>query len=114
MGRSTRGGAYHRLGELAPAVVSHYEALAGAASGAGPLNAVEVALVKLAMSVARGSWRGVHAHARKALEGGVAPEAMRQVAVVAVPIIGLQDALDALRWIDETIEEAAPPAPLDA
>jgi alkylhydroperoxidase/carboxymuconolactone decarboxylase family protein YurZ len=102
------------LKTLAPEVVAHYEAMTRAAAAAGPLDTAEVALVKLAMSVARGSWRGVHAHARKALEAGVVPDAVRQVALLAVPAIGLQDALDALRWIEEIIEEQTPPAPLQA
>ncbi|MCL4812570.1 MAG: carboxymuconolactone decarboxylase family protein [Vicinamibacteraceae bacterium] len=109
-----RGGAYRRLKDTAPEVVAHYDAMSRAAATAGPLAPADVALVKVAMSVARGSWRGVHAHARKALEAGVAPDALRQVAALAVPAIGLQDALDALRWIDEIIEEHTPPAPLQA
>jgi alkylhydroperoxidase/carboxymuconolactone decarboxylase family protein YurZ len=50
----------------------------------------------------------VHAHARKALEAGVSAEALRQVAAVAVPVLGLHASLDALRWIEEIIDEAAP------
>lgn len=114
MNRPTRGGAFQRLQDLAPDVVRHYEELSRAAAAAGPLGTDDIALLKVAMSVARGSWRGVHAHARKALEVGVGPDALRQVAVLAVPAVGLQDALDALRWIDEILEEAAPQAPLRA
>lgn len=98
-------GAYTRLRALAPEAVEAYEALTRAAAHAGPLDAGGVALVKLALSVGRGSWRGVHAHARKALEQGVDPAALRQVAVVAAPVLGLHAALDAVRWIDEVVEE---------
>jgi alkylhydroperoxidase/carboxymuconolactone decarboxylase family protein YurZ len=44
-------------------------------------------------------------HAKKALRAGVAPDALRQVALIAMPTIGLAGALDALRWIDDSIEE---------
>ncbi len=100
-----RPGAYSRLRELAPDLVSAYEALSRHAAAAGPLDAGTLATVKLALSVGRGSWRAVHAHARKALEAGVDPAVLRQVAIAAVPVLGLHAALDAVRWIDEVIAE---------
>ena len=98
-------GAFERLRAVAPDVAVAYEALAGRSAQAGPLDAAGVALVKVAVSVGQRSWRGVHAHARKALEAGVAPEVLRQVAVVALPTLGLHAGLDALRWIEEVIDE---------
>ena len=100
-----RPGAFARLRELAPEVVEAYEALARATKAAGPLDPVAVALIRLALSVGQRSWRGVHVHARKALEAGATPEAVRQVAVLAVPAVGLHASLDALRWIDEIVAE---------
>ena len=102
--RAARG-AFSRLRDLAPDVVEHYEALSERTRTAGPLDAATVALVKVAVSIGIGSWRSVHAHARKALEAGVTPEALRHAAVAALPTVGLPAALDALRWIDETIRE---------
>jgi alkylhydroperoxidase/carboxymuconolactone decarboxylase family protein YurZ len=99
------GGAFARLRELAPDVVTDYETLAERTKAAGPLDAPTVALVKVAVSIGIGSWRSVHAHARKALEAGVTPEALRHAAVAALPTVGLPATLDALRWIDETIRE---------
>lgn len=101
-----RPGAYRRLRDLAPDLVHAYESLSAAAA-TGPLDTAAGALVKVALSVGARSDRGVHAHARKAIEAGVAPDALRQVARMAVPVLGLQAALDALRWIDEIIEERA-------
>lgn len=100
-----RAGAYSRLREVAPDAVAAYEALSTRAAGAGPLDEASRSLLKVALSVGRGSWRGVHAHVRKALEAGVGPAALRQVAVLAIPVLGLHASLDALRWIDEVIEE---------
>ena len=64
-----------------------------------------VALAKLAVSVGSRSARTVHAHAKKALRAGVDPAALRQIAMVALPTIGLPAAMDALKWIDESIRE---------
>lgn len=100
-------GARGRLHALFPGVSAAYEGLALAAREAGPLDPRSVALVKVALSVGRGSSRGAHAHARKALEAGVRPAELRHLVAVALPTIGLPAALDALRWIDETIEEHA-------
>jgi alkylhydroperoxidase/carboxymuconolactone decarboxylase family protein YurZ len=100
-----RPGAYSRLRELAPEAVAAYESLSRHAGLAGPLDAATLAVVKVALSVGRGNSRGVHAHARKALEAGADPAALRQVALMAVPTLGLHAALDALRWVDEVIEE---------
>ena len=102
--RAARG-AFSRLRELAPDVVEHYEALSERTRTAGPLDAATVALVKVAVSIGAGSWRSVHAHARKALEAGVTPEGLRHAVVAALPTLGLPATLDALRWIDETVAE---------
>lgn len=106
---SARAGAWQRLGELTPSLARAYEGLARAAAQTGPLDGRQSALVKVALSVGRGSWRGTHAHARKALESGVSAEALRQVACLALPVLGLAAALDALRWIEEIIEERGAP-----
>jgi AhpD family alkylhydroperoxidase len=97
---------WDHLAEQYPAVVAAYDALSDVCREAGPLDPATVALVKLAVSVGRGSQRTVHAHARKALRAGADPDALRQVALVALPTIGLPAALDALRWLDDSIREA--------
>lgn len=102
---ASRGGAYDRLRVLAPSVVDAYEALTAATRDAGPLGATSVALFKVAVSIGRGSSRTTHAHARKALELEVDPDVLRHIPIVALPTIGLPAALDAMRWIDESIAE---------
>jgi 4-carboxymuconolactone decarboxylase len=92
-----------------PSVVSAYDTFSEACRSAGPLDELSVALAKVAVSVGGGIERTVHAHAKKALRAGVAPDALRQVALIALPTIGLPAALDALRWIDESVcEEGLP------
>jgi AhpD family alkylhydroperoxidase len=96
---------WHRFGDRYPSVVAAYDTLSEVCREAGPLDAETVALVKLAVSIGRGSQRTVHAHAKKALRRGADPDALRQVALISLPTIGLPAALDALRWIDESIDE---------
>jgi 4-carboxymuconolactone decarboxylase len=81
-----------------PEVCAAYDALSDACRDAGPLSGDTVALVKLAVSVGGGCQRTVHAHAKKALRAGVSPDALRHVAMLALPTIGLPAALDARRW----------------
>jgi alkylhydroperoxidase/carboxymuconolactone decarboxylase family protein YurZ len=94
-----------RFGERYPDVVAAYDALRDACADTGPLDDVTVALVKLAVSVGGGFDRTVHMHCKKALRAGAAPESLRHIAIIAIPTIGLPRALDALRWVDESIEE---------
>lgn len=89
-----------------PDLAAAYDALSDACREAGPLDLHTVALVKLALSVGGRCQRTVHAHAKKALRAGVAPGALRHVAVLALPTIGLPAALDARGWIEESIEES--------
>lgn len=96
-----------RLEERYPSVVAAYESLRGACNEAGPLDEATVALMKLAVSVGGGFERTVHMHAKKALRAGLDPDALRQIVFVALPTIGLPAALDALRWVDESVREAA-------
>jgi alkylhydroperoxidase/carboxymuconolactone decarboxylase family protein YurZ len=107
-----RDGRFAALARRHPDVVEAYERLTAACAASGPLGHHDLALVKVAVSVGRGSWRGVHAHARKALEAGVSPQALRQVVLVALPTLGLHATLDAFKWVDEVIaEQAGPPPP---
>jgi 4-carboxymuconolactone decarboxylase len=97
---------WRQLNDRYPDVTAAYDVLSGVCRGAGPLDESAVALVKLAVSVGRGASRTVHAHAKKALRAGADPDALRQVALIGLPTVGLPAALDALRWIDESIEES--------
>jgi 4-carboxymuconolactone decarboxylase len=96
---------WQRLSDQHPELVAAYDTLSDVCRRTGPLDESMVALVKLAVSVGCGAERTVHAHAKKALRAGVDPEALRQIAFVALPTVGLPAALDALRWVDESITE---------
>jgi len=91
-----------------PAVAAAYDELREVCRAAGPLDDQTVALVKLAISVGATSDRAVHIHTKKALRAGLSPDALRRVAIIAMPAIGLPRTLDALQWIEESIEESRP------
>lgn len=97
---------WQRFAQRYPAAAAAYDTLSEACCHAGPLDERTVALAKLAISVGSHIDRSVHMHTKKALRAGVLPDALAQVALIAIPTIGLARALDALRWIDESIEEA--------
>lgn len=102
--RIARG--WNRLSDRHPDVATAYAALREACQQAGPLDARTAALVKLAVSVGAGSHRTLHAHTRKALAQDIPPGELRHVALVALPTIGLPAALEALKRIEQSIEEA--------
>ena len=106
---STLPRSWRRLESTFPEIVAAYNVLSERCRQAGPLDPASVALVKLAVSVGCAAQRTVHSHAKKALRAGIDPEALRQVVLVALPTIGLPAALDALRWVDESIEEVQRP-----
>lgn len=97
---------WKRFAERYPTIGAAYDTLSDVCRHAGPLDEQSIALVKLAVSVGGSLDRTVHMHAKKALRAGVSPDALRQVAVIAMPTIGLPRAMDALGWIEESIEEA--------
>jgi 4-carboxymuconolactone decarboxylase len=88
------------------AAATAYDVLSEVCRCSGPLDEQAIALAKLAVSVGGSIDRTVDIHTKKALRAGVSPDALRQIALIALPTIGLPRALDALLWIEESIEEA--------
>lgn len=105
--RSDRAPAsWRRLAADHPALAEAYDRFSDECRRTGPLDTAAIALVKLSVSVGCGAARTVHSHTKKALRAGADRQALRQVAFIALPTIGLPAALDALRWIEESIDEA--------
>jgi alkylhydroperoxidase/carboxymuconolactone decarboxylase family protein YurZ len=109
MASSVRGKprSWDRFERRSPPIAEAYDTLSEICRSAGPLDERMVALAKLAVSVGAASDRTVHIHTKKALRTGIAPDALRQVALIALPTVGLPRALDALQWIEESIDEMA-------
>jgi 4-carboxymuconolactone decarboxylase len=83
----TKPRSWKRFEEQFPAAATAYDQLSEVCRCSGPLDEQTIALAKLAVSVGGAIDRTVHIHAKKALRAGVSPEALRQVALIALPTI---------------------------
>ena len=64
-------------------------------------------LLKLALAIGARSEGATHSHTRQALEAGLAPEALRQVALLAITTLGFPAAVAGLSWIEDELKKAA-------
>ena len=95
---------YKRFNADYPEVMAAFTELAKSADSAGPLPARERRLAKLGIAVGCESAGAVRSHARKALAEGIEPEAIRQVAVLAISTGGYPAAMAGYGWINEVLE----------
>ncbi|WP_163557752.1 carboxymuconolactone decarboxylase family protein [Halomonas sp. NO4] len=93
-----------KVAEDYPEVWDAFQALGKRCAESGPLDARTRRLVKLALAVGTGSEGAVHSHVRRGLREGIEPEALRQVALLAIPTLGLPASVAALTWIDDIPE----------
>ena len=93
-----------------PDVVAAYEALGDAARRSGPLSPGEAALVKLAFAAGARLEGAIHSHTRRALEEGVAPEALRHVALLAITTLGFPRAMAIRAMIEDQLAKSKGPA----
>lgn len=94
-------GAAGDLAEAHPDVWKAYAALGEACAEAGPLDARTRRLVKLALAIGAASEGATHSHARRGLAEGIEPEALKQVALLAITTLGLPRAVAATTWIED-------------
>ena len=99
-------GAAGEVAEAHPQVWQAYAALGEACAEAGPLDARTRRLVKLALAIGAASEGATHSHARRAGEEGIEAEALRQVALLAIPTLGFPRAVAALTWIEDVAGKA--------
>lgn len=98
-------GTYLRFREKYPEVAQSYEALGKSTAQIGALDRRTVAMVKLALAIARQSEGGVHSAARKGLDAGLNADEMRQVALLAIGAIGFSAAMAGYSWINDLVGE---------
>lgn len=83
-------------------VWGRYADLGAACSEAGPLDDETKRLVKLALVVGSESEGAVHSHVRRGLEEeNISPDALKHVAILAIPTLGFPQAMAALSWIED-------------
>jgi len=90
-----------RLAASFPDLWDAYSDLGQTCAQAGPLPAEIQRYVKLALAVASRSEGAVHSHAARALAEGISADALRHVAILAIPTIGFPAAVAALTWIED-------------
>lgn len=94
-------GAAGDLVDQQPEIWAAYSALGRAAASCGPLSDRERRLVKLALAIGAGSEGAVHSHTRRAKSEGIEPEALTQIAMLAIGPLGFPRAVAAKTWIDD-------------
>jgi AhpD family alkylhydroperoxidase len=97
--------AHKRFLEEFPRIGEAYHDLATAAHEAGPLDDQTRQLVKLALAIGDRHEGAVHAHTRRAVQAGIAPEAIRQVVALAVTTLGMANAVAAYTWVNDILEK---------
>lgn len=91
-------------GEVAkayPDVWKAYASLGKACSETGPIEGRTARLVKLALAIGALSEGAVHSHTRRALEEGLSPQELKQVALMAIPTLGFPQGVKVLTWIED-------------
>jgi len=84
-----------------PDVWAGYAQLGAACAEAGNLDETTRRMVKLALAIGAGSEGATHSHVRRALEAGIDPQDIKQVAMLAIPTLGFPRAVAALTWIED-------------
>ena len=92
-----------------PRVAGAHESLASACHDAGPLGERERRLVKLGIAIGGREEGAVHAQVRQALEAGIEAEALRHVALLAIPTVGFPAAMAAFSWVEDLVARRASP-----
>ncbi len=95
-------------GEIArayPEVWAAYAALGKASAQAGPLDRRTERLVELALALGALSEGAVHSHTRRGLAEGLSPEELKHVALLAIPTLGLPQAVKGLTWIEDITDK---------
>ena len=90
--------------EYYPEVFHRYVGLRDACDGFGPLDTKTQELIKIGIEVARKGHGGLIAHIDRAREAGATTKEIYHAMVLALPLVGLPDLLDAFRAAQERLE----------
>jgi alkylhydroperoxidase/carboxymuconolactone decarboxylase family protein YurZ len=97
-------GAAGHVAQDYPEIWRAFAALGAACAQVGAIDHPAQRLVKLALAMGAGSEGAVHSHCRRALEEGVTPAALKQVALLAIPTLGFPRAVAALTWVEDVTD----------
>lgn len=95
------------LKQFSPEAGEAFQALRAAVMISGPLDHRTCELIALGAFATSRVEGGFKTHARRLLKDGVPPEALRQVVLVTLgATTTFTVALEALRWIDQLVEDS--------
>lgn len=94
---------HRRFQEAYPEIANAYEQLGQATQEWGPLEKKTRELVKLGIAVGNRHEGAVHAHTRRALDVGAAPDEIRHVVLLALTTIGFPNMTAALTWVEDVL-----------
>ena len=89
-----------------PDVCEAFESLGTQCHNAGPLDEKARKLAKLGIAIGSGSEGAVHSAVRNALQADVSKEEIMHVSILAITTIGLPNAIAAITWIKDLLEES--------
>ena len=99
---------FQAFGKNNPQISVAYESLSAACRKAGPLSERECALVKIGVAAGSHMEGAVHSQVRKALDGGMDPDEIRQAIILSLPSIGFPSMMAALTWADDILDKEKP------
>ncbi|MEJ2690089.1 MAG: carboxymuconolactone decarboxylase family protein [Deltaproteobacteria bacterium] len=87
-------------------VLEVHQQLGKVVADAGPLDAKQVELIKLAAAAATQSQGSVHSHVKRALQAGATPEEIYHTLILLVSTVGFPITAAALSWAREILENS--------
>lgn len=96
---------YQKFSEKHESVIQAYDALNEQVKAMDALSDEEIALVKLAISVGAGMDGAMASQTRKALKSGLDPKKIEQVAVLALPTLGLPRMMQAWKTVTGILDK---------
>lgn len=96
---------YLRFQQKFPAIFGAYASLGATIHAESSLSERERALIKLGMAMGAQQEGALHAHVRKALDAGLAPDEIRQVVLLAIPSLGFPAMMAAMTWVEDILGE---------
>jgi 4-carboxymuconolactone decarboxylase len=94
-----------RFVEDNPQIGAAYRQLGDAINVAGPLDAKQMALVKIGISSGARMEGALRSHVRKALAAGVTSEEVKHAILLTTTTIGFPNMMAALSWVEDLLEE---------
>jgi alkylhydroperoxidase/carboxymuconolactone decarboxylase family protein YurZ len=86
-----------------PGVARSFDRLGAECAKAGPIDEKTQHLIKLGVATALGHEGNVQKLAKRALEDGVSPDAIRQAVLLSTTTAGFPTMLAAMQWVEEVI-----------